>query len=390
MDNIRQHWHWNHTRPCSCSVLGHRHTPSTVTIMYNPAAQIKTAWSATNSAFGKFAVALLYPFIWVQLLWGVALLVNPRLGFECAYHDVSDATGDYMDSLTIGLNIFSLGYCLSAHYYGIQLWNILIFAILGGATAANNYHAASSLLALDGQDECAEAFGEALKTRNIVFSAIVGVLILCSLADWGKGRGKVSPHSSVCLFDPLSQIQARWNETARIFGNLSNIQYYLLVWILYPLLWMEMARNVAVIIDHSNGYYFAYGGAYDGASDAAVILMNRLTVGGALFAIGYLAYVHYHGIKRLNVLTFAAIIASAAINNAVLIARLRVAAFDGADFEEETDAFVAGKQVECVFLSVLVGLMVIGAALDARMAKMASPADEKVPLHKEVPLRDVI
>ena len=211
--------------------------------MYNPAAQIKTAWSTTNSPFGKVAVVLLYLFIWMQLIWGVALIVNPRLGFECAYQDVSDATGDYMDNLMVGLNVFSFGYFLFAHYYGILLWNVLAFALLGGATVANNYLAASDLRALGGQDECAETIGEGLMTQNVVFSIIVVAMVLCSLVDWAKGRGEADSPSTVCLLNPLSQIRAAWDATASVFGKLSAVLLYLLVW-------MEVGECPRLCVSH--------------------------------------------------------------------------------------------------------------------------------------------
>ena len=147
------------------------------------------------------------------------------------YQDVSDATGVYMDNLMVGLNVFSFGYFLFAHYYGIRLWNVLTFAILGGATVANNYLAASDLRALGGQDECAETIGEGLMTQNVVFSIVVVVMVLCSLVDWARGRGAAADSpSTVCLLNPLSQIRVAWDRTASVFGKLSAVLLYMLVW----------------------------------------------------------------------------------------------------------------------------------------------------------------
>lgn len=128
-----------------------------------------------------------------------------------------------------------------------------------------------------------------------------------------------------------------------------------------------------MIIDPSNGHDFAY----DGAPDLTVIFTRSLTIGGALFVISYLAYVHYHGVKLWNVLTFAAVTVSVITNNAVLVGRL------GAAAEEETSTFAADKRAECAFLSALVGLMSVGAALDARAAGKASTAGENAPLYEE-------
>lgn len=122
------------------------------------------------------------------------------------YQDVSDATGVYMDNLMVGLNVLSFSYFLFAHYYGILLWNVLTFALLGGATVANNYLAASDLRTLGRQDECAETIGEGLMTQNVVFSIVVVVMVLCSLVDWARGRGAADSPSTVCLLNPLSQI----------------------------------------------------------------------------------------------------------------------------------------------------------------------------------------
>ena len=304
--------------------------------MYNPAAQIKAAWAGTHSAFGKVAVALLYLFIWMQLLWTIAILANPRAGFECAYQDAPDATAYYMDSLMVGLNVISCGYFLSAHYYGIRPWNVLIFALLGGATLANNYRAASGLLALDG-DGCAGAFGGGLVTQNAVFSAIVGATVLCSLADWARGRD-AAPTGEACTLNPISQVRAAWDGTASAFGKLSAV-------LLYAFVWMEVVGNVAMSVYPSDGKDFAY----DGAPDAAVIFMDCLTVGTALFTISYVAYVHYHGVRLWNVLSLAAVTAAVVANDAVLVDRLG----------GEAPAFAADKGDERVFLTALVGLMVV-------------------------------
>ena len=148
---------------------------------FNPIDHIKSAWTGTSTIYGKIAVVCFYLFIWFQILWGIVLVFNPRFGFDCIYEGVPDVSAYFMDSIMVALNLFSFGYFAFAHYYGINVWNILGFFLLGVGTLINN---SVFLSRISGEnDECAESMTAMLVSTNWMFLPLFVGVGICTYVE---------------------------------------------------------------------------------------------------------------------------------------------------------------------------------------------------------------
>ncbi|KAL7576818.1 hypothetical protein ACA910_013833 [Epithemia clementina (nom. ined.)] len=103
----------------------------------DPLYYLSQAWETTHSVWGKICLVVFYSFVWLNIFWSLAEIVNPWDGYECVAAHTPDSETFVATTLIRGLNLFSLGFFLLANGTGggIQVGNVAMVFLVNTAVS---------------------------------------------------------------------------------------------------------------------------------------------------------------------------------------------------------------------------------------------------------------
>ncbi|KAL7576849.1 hypothetical protein ACA910_013862 [Epithemia clementina (nom. ined.)] len=91
---------------------------------------LRHAWEKTHSIWGKACIVLFYSFLWVNIVWSLAVAIDPWLVCECTAAHTPESEAFAGIQCVRVINVFAVGFFLLADRGGIHLWNVaMVFVI---------------------------------------------------------------------------------------------------------------------------------------------------------------------------------------------------------------------------------------------------------------------
>lgn len=231
---------WRYLSPLSCNQARIQNLRNMTTSSFNPLQYLKQAWSKTHSAWGKAAIVLFYSFVWVEIIWGVQIMIAPLVVFPCFNAHASDSEIVLAGSLLRQLNLFAIGLLLYADRGGIALWNVgsvlTIFAI-------NTCLFCAMMIPYDTLDNFVACHDEhqALVTIKFAFLVWITAAFICSLDEASKtivdnataataDAPETMATTTAPPFNHIYYIKQAWHSSNSTWGKLSTVLFYTWVW----------------------------------------------------------------------------------------------------------------------------------------------------------------
>ena len=260
----------------------------------NPMHSLKQAWSRTHSTWGKVAIVLLYSFVWVEIVWGVQIMIAPLVVFPCYNAHATESEILLAGSLLRQLNLFAIGLLLYADRGGIALWNIgmvlSIFAINTCLFCAMMMPYAT----LDNFVTCHDEH-QALITIKFAFLAWITVAFICSLDEASKvivdnEMAHVHETTPPPPFHPIYYIKQAWNSSNSTWGKISTAFFY--SWV-----WLNIIMAIVAVCNPLMGLPCFQQHFLQGDFLVAKTYIRELNI----YAIGFLLYAERGGIQIWNI-----------------------------------------------------------------------------------------
>ncbi|KAL7576812.1 hypothetical protein ACA910_013829 [Epithemia clementina (nom. ined.)] len=153
-----------------------------MSIQWNPMNHVLHAWEKTHSSWGKISIVTFYSFVWINVVWALALVVNPWIGYECAASHAPDAETFVATTLFRGQNMFALGFFLYAERGGIKVGNVAMAFIVHALVCCTIFTLADHYSAMDVNVDCVDGF-DSLRVTMWVLIGLSGLALVTAILD---------------------------------------------------------------------------------------------------------------------------------------------------------------------------------------------------------------